>query len=167
MSKWFLVLVVAAVMSASPAVSWAGELTLRHGGEGWDGATVPNRGICTRRGGEGWSPEIVIGALPKDAVAVELRFTDEDWNEEGAHGIVRIPIDPGVDTLTVPSFQGETDALPEGMSAIASHQCGKCGGGVYLGPCSGGREHAYVVNAYALDANGSVLASGLLALGVY
>ena len=167
MKKSVLALVAVATLMAVPATARAGDLTLRHGGEDWNGAKVPNRGICTRRGGEGWSPEIVIGALPEGAVAVELRFTDKDWNDEGAHGIVRIPLETGADSLTVPSFKGETSELPEGISAIASHQCGKCGGGVYLGPCSGGREHAYVVNAYALGDDGAVIASGSLALGVY
>ena len=43
----------------------------------------------------------------------------------------------------VPSFQGDKDKLPENFEAISSHECGQCGGGVYLGPCSGGKGHTY------------------------
>ena len=101
---------------------------------------------------------------------MEFRFTDLDWENEGAQGIIRTK--PSADTIksgsiTLASFKGETDALPAGMTAVASHKCGKCGGGVYLGPCSGGRGHNYVVNIYALDGALNVLSSGSLPLGVH
>lgn len=133
----------------------------------WNGSTVPDKGICKHRDGEGWSPALRISNIPAGAVKVELRFTDEDWDSEGFHGVVAVKVPAGGTSVDVPSFEGETDKLPAGVESIRSHGCFECGSGVYLGPCSGGRDHAYTVYVYAMNAKGETLAKGELALGSY
>lgn len=161
---------VAALTAACVTAQADTPFSVAHSDAAWDGKTVPERGICTRRGGEGWSPALTFAGIPAGATALELRFTDKDWSGEGAHGIVRVALSGeqvSAGSFALASFKGETDALPAGMTAISAHECGRCGGGVYLGPCSGGREHAYVVNVYALDADAKPLATSELPLGIY
>ena len=170
MEKRTLAGILGAWLVVACAAVQADDLDVTHGNESWNGQVVPKTGICTRRGGEGWSPEMLVQNIPDGTEHLELRFTDLDWESEGAHGIIRMKLSPSFikeGSLTLASFKGETDTLPAGMTAIASHKCGKCGGGVYLGPCSGGRAHNYVVNIYALDGALNVLSSGSLPLGVY
>ena len=133
----------------------------------WSGSTVPDKGICKHRGGEGWSPALRISNIPDGAVKVELRFTDEDWDFEGFHGVVAVKVPAGGKSVDVPSFESETDTLPAGIESIRAHGCFQCGGGAYLGPCSGGRNHTYTVYVYAMNAKGETLAKGELSLGSY
>ena len=60
---------------------------------------------------------------------VELRFTDEDWDSEGFHGVVAVKVPAGGKSVDVPSFEGETDKLPAGIESIRSHGCFQCGSG--------------------------------------
>ena len=149
------------------AASFASELQIQHADAAWNGTDVPKNGICTRRGGEGFSPAMTVNGIPDGASKLELRFTDEDWNAEGAHGVVQVDLPGDVDMIEIPSFLGETDDLPDGFTAIASHKCSKCGEGVYLGPCSGGKGHAYVVNVYAIGEGDEIIGNGQLKLGDY
>ena len=151
--------------------SWAGELTLSHTDPAWkDGKIwVPKIGICKARndGGKGMSPSIKVTGIPSGTVKLELNFTDEDWSGEGAHGVVGFKVPTGSNSVIVPSFEGETDKLPANIEAISSHEATSLAGGVYLGPCSGGRDHNYTVYVYAKDADGKKLAKGILPLGKY
>lgn len=145
----------------------AAELGLSFGSPEWTGKSVPRAGICLLHGGKGSSPEIVVSAIPRGARKLVLKFTDRDWQGEGGHGVVGIGVPADAATITVPSFQGETDTLPPGLEKITSHLCSGCAGGIYLGPCSGGRGHQYFVTVQAVDATGTVLAEGKLVLGNY
>ena len=149
----------------------ASELTLSHVDPAWkDGkGDVPQIGICEARGdgGKGMSPSIKVTGIPTATVKLELHFTDEDWQSEGAHGVVGFKVPLGSDSVIVPSFKGETDKLPKNIEAISSHEATMLAGGVYLGPCSGGRYHTYTVYVYAKNADGKKLARGKLPLGQY
>ena len=81
--------------------------------------------------------------------------------------MVGFKVPTGSNSVIVPSFEGETDKLPANIEAISSHEAGSLAGGVYLGPCSGGRDHNYTVYVYAKDADGKKLAKGKLPLGKY
>jgi len=149
----------------------AADLTLAHTNPAWnDGkGDVPKIGICLARddGGKGMSPSIKVTGIPTATVKLELHFTDEDWESEGAHGVVSYKIPTGSNSVIVPSFKGETDKLPENFKAISSHEATSLAEGVYLGPCSGGQGHAYTVYVYAKNADGEELAKGKLPLGDY
>lgn len=166
--KSFLVAMWCLLISFSAG---AADLTLSHLDPAWkDGkGDVPSIGICLARndGGKGMSPSIKVTGIPTGTVTLELHFTDEDWSHEGAHGVVSYKISTGSNPVIVPSFKGETDTLPENFTEISSHEATSLAGGVYLGPCSGGRGHAYTVYVYAKNADGKELAKGKLPLGNY
>ena len=82
-------------------------------------------------------------------------------------GVVAVKVPAGGKRVDVSSFEGETEKLPAGIEAIRSHECFQCASGVYLGPCSGGRDHTYTVYVYAKNAKGETLAKGQLSLGCY
>jgi len=163
------ILFVVSVAFLLPGTALADGLKLKHADAAWGDGTggVPGKGICKRRGGEGLAPSVEISGLPDGTTKVTLHFTDENWGSEGAHGVIGYSVPAGSGSVVVPSFAGETDDLPTGIEKIGAHQCYDCGGGVYLGPCSGGRGHAYTVYVYARDADGNKLAKGKLGLGNY
>jgi len=101
------------------------------------------------------------------AKQIVLKFTDNDYDSEGFHGEISLAVPAGATTLTPPEFTGETDTLPPGVKAPASHGCDSCGSGVYPGPCSGGHGHAYYVNIYVLDAKGEKLDGSYFDLANY
>ena len=166
--KKLLVLAGCFLFSIAPAsTSSAADLKVSLTDSAWNGSTVPDKGICKYRDGEGWSPALRISNIPDGAVKVELRFTDEDWDSVGFHGVMAVKVPAGGKSVDVPSFEGETDALPASIESIRSHGCFDCGGGVYLGPCSGGRDHTYTVYVYAMNAKGETTAKEELSLGNY
>jgi len=157
------------------STSWADGLTLSHTDPAWkDGkGDVPKIGICRGsgkyiRGGKGMSPSIKVTGIPTGTVKLELHFTDEDWSGgEGAHGVVGFKVPTGSNSVIVPSFKGETDKLPANIEALSRHKGQRWYKGIYLGPCSGGKDHDYTVYVYAKNADGKKLAKGKLPLGQY
>ncbi len=133
----------------------------------WDGETVPVKGICTSNGGKGMSPGIAFTNIPPGAKEIVLKFTDEDWGSEGAHGEFSISVPSGSSTLDLPEFSGDSGALPPGTTMLAGHVCGSCGGVGYLGPCSNGRGHSYYANIYVLDGEGNKIDGSYIVLGRY
>lgn len=133
----------------------------------WNGKTVPNKGICTRDGGKGMAPGIAFTHVPPGAKVIVLKFTDQDYDTEGFHGEISVSVPPGASRVDLPSFSGESDTLPSGVKALASHGCSECGPGIYLGPCSGGRGHSYYANIYVLDGNGKKIDGSYIELGQY
>jgi len=147
----------------------AADLILSHIDPAWkDGkGDVPSIGICLYRdvGGKGMSPPIKVTGIPNGTVKLELHFTDEDWESEGAHGVIGYKITAGSTSVVIPSFKGETDELPPNFEKIRAHE-GRMDG-VYLPPCSGGQEHDYTVYVYAKNADDEKLANGKLPIGNY
>ena len=161
---------IAAIVGFLVAMAGAAQaeaLKLSFASAEWTGKSVPKIGICLLHGGDGISPAITVAAIPAGAEKLILKFSDRDWQGEGAHGVVGLTVSSGSTSVTVPAFKGETDALPLGITKISSHLCAPCAGGVYLGPCSGGSGHRYQVTVYAKDASGHTLGEGTLALGKY
>jgi phosphatidylethanolamine-binding protein (PEBP) family uncharacterized protein len=147
--------------------AWAAELGLAFESPDWSGKKVPGVGICQLHGGQGMSPAITVTSIPAETNRLVMKFTDRDWGSEGAHGVVGFRHAPDTPSTTIPSFKGEVDALPEVFEKISIHECRACGGGIYLGPCSGGQGHQYHVTIEAQNAAGKTLAEGKLVLGVY
>lgn len=147
----------------------AAELNVAHIDEDWGNGkgSVPNKGICQYRGGDGMSPAFKISNIPNLTAKIELHFTDEDYDTEGFHGIIGVPLTKNQSEIIISSFKGETNSLPDKYEIIRKHGCYNCGTGVYLGPCSGGRGHRYNVYIYAKDSAGNTLSKGKLRLGNY
>lgn len=133
----------------------------------WDGETVPVKGICTSNGGKGMSPAIAFTNLPSRTEEIVLKFTDEDWGSEGFHGEFSISVPSGSSTFNLSEFSGDSGALPSGVTMLAGHGCGSCGGGGYLGPCSNGRGHSYYANIYVFDGQGNKIDGSYIVLGRY
>ena len=165
------VLLVFLLCVSTSSFAFASEMSVSHTDADWNNGEgkVPKIGICKARkvGGKGMSPSIQVDGLPMGTVLLELYFTDEDWNSEGAHGVVSYKVSSGEQSLVIPSFKGETNNLPQNFKAISKHKARKLSDGIYLGPCSGGKGHTYVVYIYAKDKKGKKLAKAKLSLGKY
>jgi|GEM_PF-1722613 len=146
---------------------YTGKISVKHTDPAWKNGEgyVPDKGTCESKGGKGMSPPMKVSNIPPNAVKLFLHFSDENWESEGAHGVVSIKVPKGKNEMTIPSFKGETDELPKGIKEESAHECGNCGGGVYLGPCSGGQGHSYYVVIYAKDKNNEELSKVRLELG--
>ncbi len=165
MRRIFAVLTVLAIVTVPGHNAGAADLDLSFVDPVWSGGSVPQVGLCTMHGGKGMSPAIKVAGLPGGTERLVVRFSDRDWGDEGAHGVVGVAVTTGASSTLVPSFKGETDSLPAGVDKISQHGCRACAGGVYLGPCSGGARHHYFVTIEAQSSEGKTLASGKLTLG--
>ncbi len=147
----------------------AGDFTLSHSDPEWNGKVVPKKGICKYFSGGGYSPEIKVSNIPSGAVKLDIQFTDLDYGNTGGHGKFEMTIS-GVNEITIPSMQGESsEKLPLNIRGIKKNHSrrGNATKHYYLGACSGGRSHTYVVYIYARDEKGKKLSKAKLKLGNY
>ena len=144
----------------------ATELTIVHTDAEWkDGkGDVPDKGVCLKHGGKSWSPSLKISGIPGAAKSIRLRFTDDDYGNEGGHGDFTVKLN-GQTTIEIPPIGGGKNYLPANITGGNGHHCYSCSEGDYLGPCSGGRGHTYRVNIYVRDAEQETLAKGTILLG--
>ena len=171
MTIFFRALTILLICVSASSYALANQMTVSHTDDVWNNGKgkVPKIGICMARkvGGKGMSPSIQVEGLPMGTALLELHFTDEDWKSEGAHGVVGYLVTGGEKSLVIPSFKGETNTLPENFKAVSKHKARGLAGGIYLGPCSGGKGHRYAVYVYAKDQAGKNLAKAKLPLGRY
>lgn len=141
----------------------------------WNGKTIPENQICAEYGGNGSSPKLVVKGIPKEANAVVVEFNDQDYQPlsyDGGHGAIWIATG-GKSSVTVPSVKSQSDNLPQGVNVESSHRSGKYAGGVYLAPCSGGRNNLYYADVKAVfkasdkTQESKLFATGKIVLGKY
>ena len=168
MKKFYAAVVIACFALIPATGAYSSELKIVHTDSEWkDGkGDVPNKGICAKHGGDGWSPSLNVENIPKSTVSLRILFTDDDYGDEGGHGVFRVKID-GKKSYTIPSFGGPkySTPLPKDMQSEGDHHCMDCQARYYLGPCSGGRNHTYRVNIYAKDVDNKTLSKGTILLG--
>lgn len=139
----------------------------------WDGVTVPAGEQCRPHGGQGSSPALKVSGLPAGTTAVIVEFNDRSYAplaSGGGHGAIMVSVPAGAAQIDVPAVPTETNALPAGVTKVASHRgdAPGAGAGAYLAPCSGGRGNVYVGQVHAVNAQtGKILAQGAFTLGRY
>ncbi len=142
----------------------------------WKGGLIPPGQQCKKFGGQGASPAITVANIPETAEAVIVEFSDRSWfpMNHGGHGKLGISLNPGQQTITIPSVPGESLVLPnERLFIFHAHRGGRGQPGAYLPPCSGGRGNQYFADIKAVrklnleQETAELLAEESLFLGSY
>jgi hypothetical protein len=70
--------------------------------------------------GNGSSPEMLIENIPYGTKIISISYNDRTFakNDHGGHGIVAININETDNSVTIPSFKGESFELPENMFVL-------------------------------------------------
>ena len=155
------------------ALAEEASLTVSFADPQWTGGAVPQNQVCSRFGGAGATPRLKVDGVPPGADAIIVWFSDEDYLPmgDGGHGVLRFKIDSGP-SVTLVSVPGETDQLPDGVTAEQKHH-GASAGGVYMPRCSGGRGHHYTAEVRAVKSSSDpgkpaeVLARGKITIGTF
>ena len=105
----------------------------------WDGETIPPGQQCQKFGGKAsGTPQMKVEGIPIEADALVVEYTDRSWGPIGGHGKIGYYIEPGADTIVIPSVPGHSFDLPEGFFLVSEHAAPHWDtAGAYLPPCSG------------------------------
>jgi hypothetical protein len=142
----------------------------------WDGVRIPTGQQCKKFAGQGASPAINVSNIPGGTEAIIVEFSDRSWfpMNHGGHGKLGIRLEPGQQTIIIPSVPGETLTLPhDKLFIFHPHRGGRGKIGAYLPPCSGGRGNRYFADIKAVnklnleDKTARLLGEGSLFLGSY
>lgn len=161
--------IAAFALSAAPAFGQDG-FDVAFADAAWDGQTIPEGQHCPLQDGEGATPALDLSGLPEGTASIEIAFNDESYEpmNNGGHGTIGFAVEPVDGVVSLPSVPGATEDLPEGVSLAEPNRTeGDFLTPGYMPPCSGGRGNTYSADISALDAEGNVLASTYLQLGVY
>ncbi len=106
----------------------------------WDGKNVPDGQQCRRFGGkEAETPELKVVGIPIAADALVVEYGDRSWGSVGAHGKIGYHIEPGTQSIVIPSIPAHSFDLPDGFYLVDEHLAPHWDtAGAYLPPCSGG-----------------------------
>ncbi|UYN99115.1 MAG: hypothetical protein KIT02_14460 [Devosia sp.] len=158
-------IVAGLAISAMPVLA---EMTIRIGAP-WDGKTVPADQVCGLQGGDGSTPPFSISGLPAQTTAIQIEYNDISYVPmafNGGHGVIEYAVSgEGADLPVLPAMTAD---LPPGASLVsAGRGSGQYASDGYMPPCSGGRGHRYQALVKAMGADGAVLESQRVEMGLY
>ena len=153
------------------------KLSISFSGSLWNGESVPDGQQCQKFGGnESATPELKVQQIPTKADALVVEYTDRSWGPVGGHGKIGYYIEPGIETVVIPSVPAHSFDLPEGFFLVAEHLAPHWDtAGAYLPPCSGagGLGHRYYATVRAIakaspeDGKPLLLAVGEIEMGEF
>lgn len=140
----------------STSVNAGSKLVVEFADPAWDGKSLPEGQQCNNpHGGNGSSPPLRVSSIPPEADAIVIEFNDKNYQQlsfNGGHGTLGFDIKPGIGSVVLPTVQGETKEMPEGVWLVSNNKVTnkKYREPGYLPPCSGGRNHRYEAIVYAV-----------------
>ncbi|MBP7769683.1 MAG: hypothetical protein KA055_01020 [Aliarcobacter sp.] len=149
---------------------FANDLKVEFTDSKWDGITIPKDEVCSNYNTKaGSTPALRISNIPKNTTKIIFTYNDKTFikMDNGGHGILSYKVNAS--EVEVPALKGETLELTDGFEEVTAHTGTrfKKTPGVYLAPCSGGKENTYTVNINAVDASNNSLANTELVLGKF
>ena len=180
MSKVILATVFTAFMLTAGAYNGSEnvpQLNLSLADPRWDGENVPDGQQCRKFGGKkAETPALKVSEIPATTDALVVEYGDYSWGSDGGHGKIGYHIEPGTESIVIPSVPGHSFDLPEGFFLVKAHLAPHWdAAGAYLPPCSSGSGsgHIYyvvvkaIVRAKSEDEEHSLTAEGEIAIGKY
>ena len=162
--------VAAQLVTGTGAVMAQSELNVSFADSAWTGERIPEGQHCALQGGNGSTPALTIGGVPEGTTEILVAFNDETYTPmaDGGHGVLAFAVKPDNGAVAVPSVPGGTLDLPAGVRiAQENRTAGDYLTAGYVPPCSGGVGNTYSADVSAVDAAGTVLATGYILLGTY